>query len=84
MLPPIMVDHEQNVNAKVGDTIVVTSAGVTKVATNHADMLEVSQPHNDGSASFHGGAKVLKAGQGDLSVYGANDKFLYLVTVSAQ
>lgn len=81
MLPPIMVDKASTVHAKVGNTVVINSDGVTNITTDNANMLEVSLPHTDGSASFNGGAKVLTTGQGKLTVYGANNKLLYVVTV---
>lgn len=83
MLPPIMVDGAADLKVEVGKTIVVTTPDVTKVTTDNEKVLKVSQPRDDGSATYNAGADVLSAGDANLVVYGDKDKELYTVTVVA-
>lgn len=84
MLPPIMITKAEDVSAKVGDYLNVTTPNVTKVTTNNAAVLDVSQPHSDGSAEFNGGAKVVGPGKAELVVYGGITNLeLYSVSVTA-
>lgn len=77
MLPPIMVTGHGDVQAKVGDTLVVTGDGVTQVRTDNARILEVSQPYATKTAKFNGGAKTISTGTAHLYVIGANGQRLY-------
>lgn len=83
VLPPIPISKGGAVTAKVGDNLNVITPGVTKVETDTPTVLEVSQPYNDGSAQFNGGAKVIAAGNADLIVRGENNITLYTVNVTA-
>lgn len=84
MLPPIFITKADDIQVKVGDTLVVTTPNVTKVATDNPSVLEVSQPHSDGSAEFNGGAKVVGAGTANLMVYGGiTNDVIYTVKVTA-
>ncbi len=84
VLPPIEItEAKKTVDVKVGDTLNVTTADVTQVSTDNAEVLKVSQPRDDGSAQFNAGAEVASAGTAKLMVYGAGDKQLYVVTVTA-
>lgn len=83
MLPPIMISKADSVTAKVGETLVVSTPNVT-ISTNNPKVLELSQAHSDGSASFNPGAKVISAGQADLVVTGGvTNTALYTVKVTA-
>ncbi len=84
VLPPIPITKSENITAKVGDYLNVTTPNVTRVSTNNAKVLDVSQPHSDGSAQFNGGAKVVGPGKATLSVYGGITNLeMYSVTVTA-
>lgn len=83
VLPPIPISKGGAVTAKVGDNLNVITPGVTKVETDKPTVLEVSQPYNDGSAQFNGGAKVIAAGDASLTVHGENGITLYTVNVTA-
>lgn len=84
VLPPIPITKGGDITAKVGDTLNVTTPNVTKVATNNPTVLDVSQPHSDGSATFNGGAKVVGAGKATLTVYGGITNLeMYSVNVTA-
>ena len=82
MLPPIEIDGQKTESVKVGDNLNVITKGVTEVKTNNAEVLEVSQPSDDGSAQFNAGAKVVGPGTAKLVVLGADGK-LYVVKVTA-
>lgn len=82
VLPPIEIDGQKSETVKVGDNLNVITDGVTRVKTNNAEVLEISQPSDDGSAQFNAGAKVVGAGTAKLVVFGADGK-LYTVTVTA-
>lgn len=84
VLPPIPITKAEAITVKVGDTLNVTTPNVTKVTTNNAKVLEVSQPYSDGSATFNGGAKVIGAGKATLTVFGGiTNSEMYTVTVTA-
>lgn len=84
VLPPIEITQaRKNVEVTVGDTLNVTTADVTKVTTDNAEVLTVSQPRDDGSAQFNAGAEVVSAGTAELTVYGVGGKELYTATVTA-
>jgi hypothetical protein len=83
VLPPVMIDGTKtSVDAKVGDTLDVTTKDTTKVSTDNATVLKVSQPNTEGSAEFNAGAEVLAAGTAKLVVSGSSGE-LYTVTVTA-
>lgn len=82
VLPPVMVDGPESLNLKVGNTINITTEGVTEVSTDNPSVLEVSQPSDDGSAQFNAGAVVLDAGEAKLTVFGESGE-LYVVDVFA-
>lgn len=84
VLPPIFITGAGEQAVKVGDALDVTTEGVTKVATDNPLVLEVSQPHSDGSATFNAGGKVLAAGTAVLTVYGDGGAELYRVTLTAE
>ncbi len=68
---------------KVGNTLNVTTSNATTVATDNADVLRVSQPGTDGSATFNGGAAVVGEGTATLTVSGKSGE-LYVVNVKAE
>lgn len=69
----------------MGDFLDVTTPNVTKVTTDNAKVLKVSQPHSDGSAEFNGGAQVIGKGTATLSVYGGiTNGVIYTVNVTAK
>ncbi len=83
VLPPIPIDgQKKNETVKVGDVLNVVTDGVTEVSTDNAEVLEVSQPRDDGLAQFNGGAKVLAPGSADLVVTGEKGE-LYTVVITA-
>lgn len=81
-LPPIEIDGPSPVEAKVGDFLNVTTAGVVSVGTDNAEVLEVSQPRDEGSAQFNAGAEVVGPGTAVLTVRGENED-LYQVQITA-
>lgn len=84
VLPPIMITKAESITVKVGDYLNVTTPNVTKVSTDNASVLDISQPHSDGSAQFNGGAKVVGPGKANLVVYGGITNLeLYSVSVTA-
>ena len=83
VLPPIEVNGPNPIAAKVGDNLNVTTEGVTGVTTDNDGVLKVSQPSDDGSATFNAGAEVVGAGTATLQVLGDNDQPLYQVVVTA-
>lgn len=83
VLPPIEIDgKDKQVDAAVGDTLDVITDGVTGVSTDNTEVLAVSQPRTDGSATFNAGAEVVGPGTAKLTVEGAGGD-LYSVTVTA-
>lgn len=69
---------------KVGAFLNVTTPNVTKVTTNNPRVLEVTQPHSDGSATFNGGARVVGAGSATLTVYGGiTNSVMYTAKITA-
>lgn len=82
MLPPIEIDGQKTQEVAVGDTLNVISKGVTRVSTDNAEVLKVSQPRDDGSAQFNAGAEVMAAGTATLVVSGKKGE-LYSVKITA-
>ncbi len=82
VLPPIEIDGQSSETVKVGDHLNVTSDGVTKVSTDNAEVLKVSQPHTEGQATFNGGAEVVGAGTATLVVSGKGGE-LYSTKITA-
>lgn len=69
VLPPIVVDgSSEGINATVGDVLDITVPNVTKVSTDNSQILEVTQPRDDGSATFNASATVLSAGTATLTI----------------
>ena len=71
MLPPVIVTADQmEAAAVVGDMIdiVVDDPVNTVIAVDNADVLEVTQGYDDGSAIFNPGAKALAAGTATITV----------------
>ena len=71
MLPPVIVTADQmEAAAVVGDMIdiVVEDPVNTVIAVDNADVLEVTQGYDDGSAIFNPGAKALAAGTATITV----------------
>jgi hypothetical protein len=81
---PIMIEGPETVSVTVGDALDVITEDVTEVRTDNADVLEVSQPSDDGSAQVNAGASVVGAGEATLSVYGSGGEKLYDVSVTAE
>lgn len=83
-LPPIPITKAEDVTVKVGRFLNVITPNVTKVTTDNAKVLTVSQPHSDGSATFNGGARVIATGSATLTVYGGiTNSEMYTVKVTA-
>ena len=82
MLPPIEVTAAGKKAAKVGDFFDITTPGVTKVKTNNATVLKVSQPSDDGTVQMNGGAEVVGAGTARLVVVGPDGKYVVKVTAT--
>jgi len=71
MLPPVIVTSDQmDAAAVVGDTIdiVVDDPVNTVISVDNADVLEITQGYDDGSAIFNPGAKALTAGTATITV----------------
>jgi ABC-type phosphate/phosphonate transport system substrate-binding protein len=71
MLPPVIVTVDQmDAAAVVGDMIdiVVDDPVNTTIAVDNADVLEITQGKDDGSALFNPGAKALAAGTATVTV----------------
>ena len=84
VLPPIPVTKAESITVKVGQTLNVVTPNVTKVTTDNPKVLQVSQPHSDGSAEFNGGAKVVGVGKANLTVFGGVTNLeMYSVSVNA-
>lgn len=84
VLPPIPISKAEDVTVKVGGSLNVITPNVTKVTTNNSRVLQVTQPHSDGSATFNGGARVAGTGTATLTVYGGiTNAEMYTVKVTA-
>ncbi len=71
MLPPVIIAADQmDASAVVGDMIdiVVDDPVNTTIAVDNADVLEITQGTDDGSALFNPGAKALAAGTATITV----------------
>ncbi len=71
MLPPVIITADQmDASAVVGDMIdiVVDDPVNTTIAVDNADVLEITQGTDDGSALFNPGAKALAAGTATITV----------------
>ena len=71
MLPPVIITVDQmDAAAVVGDMIdiVVDDPVNTVIAVDNADVLEIAQGYDDGSAIFNPGAKALAAGTATVTV----------------
>lgn len=71
MLPPVIITADQmEAAAVVGDMIdiVVDDPVNTVIAVDNADVLEITQGYDDGSAIFNPGAKALAAGTATITV----------------
>ncbi len=71
MLPPVIItEGETTATAKVGDNldIVVKTPAGTTIDTDKPDLIEVTQAHQDGSAIFNPGGKVLAPGTATIIV----------------
>jgi hypothetical protein len=71
MLPPVIITADQmDATAVVGDMIdiVVDDPVNTVIAVDNADVLEITQGYDDGSAIFNPGAKALAAGTATITV----------------
>lgn len=82
VLPPIEITAAGKKTVKVGDVLNIPVAGVTKVKTNNATVLKVSQPSDDGTVQMNGGAEVLAAGDARLVVITTDGKFVVKVTAT--
>ncbi len=71
MLPPVIITADQmDAAAVVGDMIdiVVDDPVNTVIAVDNADVLEIAQGYDDGSAIFNPGAKALAPGTATITV----------------
>jgi hypothetical protein len=71
MLPPVIVTADQtDASAVVGDMIdiVVDDPVNTTIAVDNAEVLEVIQGKDDGSATFNPGAEALSPGTATITV----------------
>jgi len=71
MLPPVIITADQmEAAAVVGEMIdiVVDDPVNTVIAVDNADVLEITQGYDDGSAIFNPGAKALAAGTATITV----------------
>jgi hypothetical protein len=71
MLPPVIITADQmDAAAVVGDMIdiVVDDPVNTVIAVDNAEVLEITQGYDDGSAIFNPGAKALAAGTATITV----------------
>ena len=84
VVAPIIIDGPESVTVEVGWALDVITPNVTEVRTDNPEVLEVSQPSDDGSAQFNAGASVVGSGQATLSVYGEGGEKLYDVSVTAE
>ena len=83
MLPPIEITKAADVTVDVGSVLVISTDGVTRITTDNADVLKISQPTTEGDAKLNAGADVLSPGTATIDVYGADDAKLYDVNVTA-
>lgn len=84
-MPPIEITKGGTVTVSVGDTLNVKTAEATRVTTDNAAVLEVSQPRTEGQAQMNGGALVLAPGKAKLTVFGGKPEAeLYTVEVTAK
>ncbi|MGB2969824.1 MAG: hypothetical protein WBB44_06240 [Candidatus Nanopelagicales bacterium] len=83
VVAPIEVTGAGNLNVKVGNTLNVTTADATTIATNNTSVLKVTGPRTEGGASFNGGAVVVGQGTAKLTVSG-DSGVLYVVNVTAE
>ncbi len=81
LVAPVIVDSAEPVSLPVGGYIDVVSEGVESVRSSDEAVLEVSQPNDDGSATFNAGAEAVATGEATLTVNGA-DGVLYEVAVT--
>jgi hypothetical protein len=71
LLPPVIITVDQmDAAAVVGDMIdiVVDDPVNTVIAVDNADVLEITQGYDDGSAIFNPGAKALASGTATVTV----------------
>lgn len=71
MLPPVIITVDQtDATAVVGDMIDILAEDPvnTVIAVDNADVLEITQGSDDGSAIFNPGAKALAAGTATITV----------------
>jgi hypothetical protein len=84
MLPPVIVTPEQTeATVRVGKYIVfnVDAPANTTVSTDHPEFLELTQGHDDGSATFNPGGKGLAAGTATVRITGPDGETSRFVTV---
>ena len=81
VVAPLIVDSGDPVTLEVGRSIDVVTDDVTRVESSDTAVLTVSQPSDDGSASFNAGATAVAAGSATLSVY-TGDSLAYEVAVT--
>lgn len=85
VLPPVIVEPGQNeVTAKVGDTIVINVDDPVNeaITTNDPTILEVVPGSDDGSAVFNPGAVALTAGTATLTLTNAETGTERVITVT--
>jgi len=73
MLPPIIINiDETSATAKVGDNLDILVAdndiAGTTVSTDKPDLVELTQAHEDASATFNPGGRVLAPGTAVITV----------------
>ena len=71
MLPPVIITVDQmDAAAVVGDMIDIVAEDPvnTVISVDNADVLEITQGYDDGSAIFNPGAKALAAGTATVTV----------------
>lgn len=71
MLPPVIITVDQmDAAAIVGDMIDIVAEDPvnTVISVDNADVLEITQGYDDGSAIFNPGAKALAAGTATVTV----------------
>ncbi|NQU36794.1 MAG: hypothetical protein HQ526_04255 [Actinobacteria bacterium] len=82
VVAPIQVKEGGDITVMVGNTLNVTTTNATDIDTDNPEVLKVSQPGTDGSATFNGGAEVVGEGEATLTVSGRSG-VLYVVNVTA-
>lgn len=80
-LPPVIVDGPEDLDVEVGAAIDIVTEGVVSVSSSDESVLGVSQPSDDGSATYNAGAVALSTGRATLTVSGADGATLYEVAV---